>query len=415
MTDAGNQQEIAAIGIIAGELDKAIAAAKCHQCGCLQQTVTALSTTSAGRSAGLAGKLAEARATFTPKRYDCLGCSVCYPAIAANAFVEAFPEAGASLDLCPTEEPELRDGWPPLPGDYHVLRYRAPVAVCTLNGAALAAGLHALAPDGLSIVGTMHTENLGIERLIKNTITNPHIRFLVLCGEDTQQAVGHLPGQSLESLFENGVDERGRIRGARGKRPVLKNVTAEEIEGFRRQVELVARISEGREAVIAEEVRRLSLRDPGPYAAALPVRSVETVQGKEPKRLTLDKAGYLVVYPDPRCNRLMLEHYSNDGVLDCVIEGATPAALYATAIERGLLTRLDHAAYLGRELARAEQSLRTGEHYVQDARRVYRSRRRAAASLALSVVSRFSRSALRARLTIMRPFIRVLIVESGWS
>jgi tetrahydromethanopterin S-methyltransferase subunit A len=49
-----------------------------------------------------------------------------------------------------------------------------------------------------------------------------------------------------------------------------------------------------------------------------------------------------------------------------VIEGATPAALYATAIERGLLTRLDHAAYLGRELGRAEQSLRTAEHYVQD-------------------------------------------------
>ena len=90
------------------------------------------------------------------------------------------------------------------------------------------------------------------------------------------------------------------------------------------------------------------------------------VQGKEPQRLTLDKAGYLVVYPDPRRKRLALEHYTNHGVLDCVIEGATPAALYATAIERGFLTRLDHAAYLGRELARAEQSLRTGEPYVQD-------------------------------------------------
>lgn len=53
-------------------------------------------------------------------------------------------------------------------------------------------------------------------------------------------------------------------------------------------------------------------------------------------------------------------------MLDCVIEGATPAALYATAIDRGLLTRLDHAAYLGRELARAEESLRTGWPYVQD-------------------------------------------------
>jgi len=129
---------------------------------------------------------------------------------------------------------------------------------------------------------------------------------------------------------------------------VLKNVRPEEVESFRRQVQLVARIGEERGEVIAEEICRLSLRDP------------------EAERLTLDKAGYLVVYPDPRRNRLTLEHYTNHGVLDCVIEGATAAALYATAIERCLLTRLDHAAYLGRELARAEQSLRTGEPYVQD-------------------------------------------------
>jgi tetrahydromethanopterin S-methyltransferase subunit A len=351
---------------IAEQLDEAIAAPKCHQCGCLQQTVGALSATPAGAEPALARKLAQARQVFKPKRYDCLGCAVCYPAIAANVFADAFPEVGDGLDLCPTEEPDAREGWPPLPGDYHVLRYRAPVAVCTLNNVSLAAQLNALAPDGLALVGTMHTENLGIERIIRNVTTNPHIRFLVLCGEDTKQAIGHLPGQSLQSLFENGVDERGRIRGARGRRPVLKNVTLEEIEAVRRQVEPVVRIGEERAEIIAEEVRRLSLRDPGPYPAALPFRSVETVQGKEPERLTLDKAGYLVVYPDPRRKRLTLEHYTNHGVFDCVIEGATPAALYATAIERGLLTRLDHAAYLGRELARAEQSLRTGEPYVQD-------------------------------------------------
>jgi tetrahydromethanopterin S-methyltransferase subunit A len=204
------KQQKAAIRVISDELDKAIRAAKCHQCGCLQQTVEALSTTPAGRdAAALSGKLAEARAIFKRKRYDCLGCPVCYP---ANAFVEAFPDAGTSLDLCPTEEPEHREGWPPLPGDYHVLRYRAPVAVCTLNSEALGAHLDALAPEGLAIVGTMHTENLGIERIIKNTTSNPHIRFLVLCGEDTQQAIGHLPGQSLQSLFENGVDERARMK-----------------------------------------------------------------------------------------------------------------------------------------------------------------------------------------------------------
>jgi uncharacterized protein DUF4346 len=33
---------------------------------------------------------------------------------------------------------------------------------------------------------------------------------------------------------------------------------------------------------------------------------------------------------------------------------------------RNLITRLDHAAYVGCELARTEWSLRTGEPYVQD-------------------------------------------------
>lgn len=360
------ETEKSALRVIAEQLDEAIAAAKCHQCGCLQQTVEALSTTSAGRESGLAGKLAETRAVFKPKRYDCLGCAVCYPAIAANAFVEAFPDAGAGLDRCPTEEPESREGWPPLPGDYSVLRARAPVAVCSLNSSDLANRLNTLAPEGLAIVGTLHTENLGIERIIKNVTSNPYIRFLVLCGLDTQRAIGHLPGQSLQSLFENGVDDRGRIRDARGKRPVLKNVTPEEIEAFRRQVELVPRIGEENDAAIAGEVERLRLRDPGPYATPVAVRIVENFQAKEPERLTLDKAGYMVVYPDARGKRLVLEHYNNQGVLDCALEGSTPAALYTTAIERGLVTRLDHAAYLGKELARAEDSLLTGKPYLQD-------------------------------------------------
>jgi tetrahydromethanopterin S-methyltransferase subunit A len=62
----------------------------------------------------------------------------------------------------------------------------------------------------------------------------------------------------------------------------------------------------------------------------------------------------------------VLEHYTNPGVLDYVIEGETPSALYSAAIERGLLTRLDHAAYLGSELARAEETLLTGRPHVQD-------------------------------------------------
>jgi tetrahydromethanopterin S-methyltransferase subunit A len=79
-----------------------------------------------------------------------------------------------------------------------------------------------------------------------------------------------------------------------------------------------------------------------------------------------DPTGYFVVYVDRARRRLSLEHYRNDGVLDAIVDGGTPAELYTPAIERGLLSRLDHAAYLGRELARAEYALRTDEPYIQD-------------------------------------------------
>ena len=347
------------------EIRNAIDASKCHRCGCFHKTVEALGGTTLGQTE-LAPLLDEARLVFKPKQYDCLGCAVCFPAIAANAFGEAHPDLSAGLDLCPTEQPEQREGWPPLAGDYQVVRYRAPVAVCALNSTALVPTLGQRAPAGLAIVGTLHTENLGIERLIQNTLANPHVRFLVLCGEDTRQAVGHLPGQSIQSLFENGTDERGRIRGAHGKRPFLKNISPNQLQAFLEQIEVMPLIGELDADTVCAAVERLRLKDPGPYAGAPVATRIPTIEAAEPRRLTLDKAGYFVVYPEPRRTRLVLEHYTNAGVLDCVIEGSSPTALYSEVIERNLISRLDHAAYLGRELARAQQSLETGEPFVQD-------------------------------------------------
>jgi len=355
-----------ALRVIQEQMEEAIHAPKCHRCGCLQKTVEALANTELGHKE-LAVVLNEAKSVFVPQEYDCLGCPVCFPAIAANAFADAYPEAAAGLDLCPTEEPKERIGWPPLPGDYCVVRHQAPVAVCTLNSSALATEIRNLAPAGLSIVGTMHTENLGIERLIRNVVANPSIRFLILCGRDTQQRIGHLPGQSLTSLFTNGLDERSRIIGASGRRPVLKNITAEEVAVFRKNIEPINLIGEEHTSVIAEQIACSAARNPGAASRAALKSPAEPVFVGEPQPLVLDPAGYFVVYPEPRRQTLMLEHYSNGGVLDAVLEGSTVGALYQAAIHRNLLSRLDHAAYLGRELAHAELSLKQGTSFVQDA------------------------------------------------
>lgn len=353
------------LAVIREQLAEAVAARKCHSCGCLHSTVEALFGTEPGQRE-FVESLAAARAAFAPKKYDCIGCAVCFPAIAASAFADAFPHQAEGLDLCPTEAPEERTGWPPLPGDYDVLRYGAPVAVCALGSIDLAASLERAAPPGLSIVGTMHTENLGIERVIRNVLANPNIRFLILCGEDTQQAIGHLPGQSLASLFRNGIDERGRIVGAKGKRPILKNVTADQVRVFLRQVELLDLVGETSTELITTGISELAARNPGPFGENVADDALTPIVAAEPKRLIPDPAGFFVVYPDGDRQRLVLEHYTNAGVLDCVLEGRTPAALYSEVVARSLISRLDHAAYLGRELARAESSLLTGEPYVQD-------------------------------------------------
>ncbi len=359
--DASTQQD--ALAVVSEEIAEATAAKKCHPCGCFQAAVAAFEHTDAGRGE-LAPLLARARATFAPRKYDCLGCEVCFPAIAENAYADAFPGAGRA-PLCPTDAPVERAGWPPLPGDYVVVRYGAPVAVCTLNSAGLGTAIADLRPGGLAIVGTLRTENLGIERVIRNVLANPNVRFLVTCGEDTRQAIGHLPGQSLAALCANGLDEAGRIVGARGRRPVLKNVPREEVDAFRRQVALVDLTGVVEAARIAQAIESCAARNPGPFAGAPAMARIPVVRAQEPARLVLDPAGFLVVYPD-RARGLVVEHYAKDGALELVIEGPTASAVGATAAERGIVSRLDHAVYLGRELARAEESLRTGAAYVQD-------------------------------------------------
>ncbi len=343
-------------------LREAAAAKKCWQCGCLRSSLGAIEEAFpvSARPAELAAVIELARPRLVEMKYDCLGCELCFPAIAINALgVEGY--------ACPAEPVEAREGWPPLPGSYTVVRYHAPVAVCTLTDEELAKQVAAAAGPEVGIVGTMQTENLGIERLVLNTMANPNIRFLVLCGEDSRKAVGHLPGASLLALARAGVDDGMRIVGAPGKRPVLRNVSREAVEHFRRTVEVVDLIGVREAREILAKVGACAGRNPGAAEACAAVRSVGVVKGYVPGRMVADPMGYFVVLPDQARKRLVLEHYLNDGLLDMVIEGTSAAELYWPAVERGLVSRLEHAAYLGRELARAEAALRTGEPFVQDA------------------------------------------------
>jgi tetrahydromethanopterin S-methyltransferase subunit A len=306
--------------------------------------------------------MASATARLLPKKYECLGCDICYPAMALNAL-----GSDCAVEVCPTEAVEMRAGWPPLPGSYRVLRYHAPVAVCTLNTEELVDPLAAAVPDAVAIAGTLQTENLGIERLITNVLANPSIRFVIVCGEDSRKAIGHLPGQSLVALARNGVNDDRRIINAKGKRPVLRNLEIAALDHFRRTVEVIDLIGNADIQQLSAILRECANRNPGTAKPFAPTTTIAPVIGRLPEKMVPDPAGYFVIFIDRVRGLLSLEHYKNSGFLTTLIEGRSAAELYMTAIEHALISRLDHAAYLGRELARAEHSLSSGEPYVQDA------------------------------------------------
>jgi tetrahydromethanopterin S-methyltransferase subunit A len=147
--------------------------------------------------------------------------------------------------------------WPIVKGDFFFGDPESSVAVVTL-------GSHfgkLFTDQGAAIEGTAKTENIGLEKVMVNIISNPNIRFLILCGSEI---MGHVTGQSLEALYKNGVKE-GRIIDASGAIPFIENLNEEQIERFQKQVEFISMINNEDVSAISAKVKELIGRDPGAY------------------------------------------------------------------------------------------------------------------------------------------------------
>jgi tetrahydromethanopterin S-methyltransferase subunit A len=312
-----------------------------------------------------------------PIRYSCLGCEHCYAGAAQNAFTAAFPETANDFGLsCEIQTNPVN--WPPVAGEYLLVDPSAAVAVTTLASLDFTQQLAEQKIPGLAIVGKLETENIGIDKLIKNTITNPKLRFLILAGNEPS---GHLSGQTLLALTMNGVDENRRVIGAKGKRPVLRNVTQEEIEAFRKQIQVIDLI--GCECIdcvrdkIAElhklevdivEQSSCGCSDGSCHTSTLDINEVPTIFVNETDQsVKLDKAGYFVILPIPERSVIHVEHYSYENSLLHILEGASARTLYLKIIEHNWVSEMSHAAYIGKELTKAELNLAYGIPYNQDA------------------------------------------------
>lgn len=242
---------------------------KCSSCEFLLDTLEAIQSDLKEMNSPSAMEVQKELETWVNEgklqRHPCLGCEICHPIQPYNEFSLEMrglkpsgnastplglfnmmtPSCGCGHTLVISErlsmEQDKIQKWPVVEGDYLMGSPSAQVAICTLADQDLPdeiqkAGLL----DSVAIVGPLATENLGIERLVRNLIANPKIHSLILCGKDSR---GHQAGQAILSLKANGMSGHGEIIGAKGPRPILKNVSSKEIRHWRDQITVVDEIA----------------------------------------------------------------------------------------------------------------------------------------------------------------------------
>lgn len=252
--------------------------------------------------------------------------------------------------------------WPVVGGRYIVGNPERSVAVCTLASSDLVDQIGQR--DEVAIVGRLYTLNLGLEKLVWNIVSNPAIRFIILCGDDTASQIS----QGLVNLHDKGVDGERRIRDVKGYQPVVYNLTDEEIAAFQQHVELVNLIGQTDPEAIMAEARTLNERAEVRWGAGIrhpfpePLGAVRNRMGD----MKFDPRGMFLVGIRREAKEIVLDHYSPERRFEGRIVGPDAEAICHTLVRENLVSEPSHAAYIGREVAKAEEALRWGLEYEQD-------------------------------------------------
>jgi tetrahydromethanopterin S-methyltransferase subunit A len=170
------------------------------------------------------------------------------------------------------EKKSPASGWPIAKGDFHSGDANNPVAVVTMGSHLDEQGI---CDAGAAICGSCKTENLGLEKVIANIISNPNIRFMLCCGTEVK---GHLAGQTMKALHANGVKD-GRVVGAEGAIPFIENLKDEAIKRFQEQVKVVDIMETEDLGAIKAKLAELKGQDPGAFPADPMVVEVKEAGG----------------------------------------------------------------------------------------------------------------------------------------
>jgi len=87
---------------------------------------------------------------------------------------------------------------------------------------------------------------------------------------------------------------------------------------------------------------------------------------KKQRKWNQDPKGYFTIRPFPERGKIFVRYYTNNHRLVHTFSGNKTVELIHEIVERGLVSRLEHAGYLGREIEKAHTAMRLGIEYVQD-------------------------------------------------
>jgi len=105
-----------------------------------------------------------------------------------------------------------------------------------------------------------------------------------------------------------------------------------------------------------------------PYSRNLESDAKVVMAEEKVEAATADPKGIFRIALDRLEGNIVAMHFTS-GAMDkpvTVVKGKTAEGVYSKILEMCLVARLDHAAYLGSELSKAEIALRTGKEYIQD-------------------------------------------------
>ena len=96
-------------------------------------------------------------------------------------------------------------------------------------------------------------------------------------------------------------------------------------------------------------------------------KSITIFNALERKGYTHDPLGYFKIKVNHKTGEIYVFHYCpGEEKPDFAVRGLNPKEIYMKIVEENLVSRLDHAAYLGCELQKAKVAIQIGRSYVQD-------------------------------------------------